>query len=349
MKTRVTELLGIQYPIIQAAMADVAIPQLVAAVSNAGGLGMLSTALTTEEELRNDIAAVRQLTSKPFGVSLIPFSPGITRLLDVVIEEQVPAVAVAFGSPTEIFARLKGHDLIKFNVCGAPRHAVRAEREGADFIVAEGIEAAGHVSQWGNMVLIPRVVEMVKIPVAASGGYSTGRQLAAALTLGAEGVYMGTRFLLTQESPWPPAVKQRMLEAGAADTIVTTNVDGFPYRLITNRLGERIVKRRMNPLSQAIRAWPLVREMKQTYHASWREMIATARGMRRSFNASAAGMIVAIKMARDALKQGDAEACILPVGQGIEFISDMPTCKEVIERVVREAEEALRGREVPAD
>ncbi len=264
MKTRLTELLGIKHPVIQAAMAYIATPELVAAVSNGGGLGMLSTALTTPEGLRKDIAAVRELTPKPFGVSLIPFSPAINQLAEVVIEEKVPLVASSFGSPKVIFDLFKGYNAIKMSVVGSPRHAVRAERDGADVIVAEGIEAAGHVSSVGSMILVPKVAATVKVPVVASGGYSTGRQLAAAIVLGAEGMYMGTRFILTQESPLPPNIKQRYLQAKAEDTVITTKLDGYPFRIINNNLARQLGRRRLSRLWQTI---PIVREMKRTYHA----------------------------------------------------------------------------------
>lgn len=339
MKTRLTELLGIKHPTIQASMAYVATPELVAAVSNAGGLGMLSTALTSPEELRRDIAAVKQLTSQPFGISLIPFSPGLRQLAEVIIEGKVPLVASSFGRPREIFELFKGCDIIRMAVVGSVRHAVGAERDGANVIIAEGIETAGHVSSVGSMVLMPKVTVAVKIPVVASGGYSMGKQLAAAIALGAEGIYMGTRFMLTKESPVAESIKQRFLQASAEDTIVTTKIDGYPFRIINNKLAQQIGRRRLNRLWQTI---PILIEMKRTYNASWSELARAALKVRSTFHASAAGMVVIIKMNQDTVKGGNPEERLLACGQGIELIEDLPTCQDLIEQIVKEAEEALK-------
>jgi NAD(P)H-dependent flavin oxidoreductase YrpB (nitropropane dioxygenase family) len=341
MKTKVTKLLGIEHPVVQAAMAYVSTPQLVAAVSSAGGLGMMSSALTTRDELKKDIAAVKELTDKPFGISLIPFSPGIKELAQIVMEEKVPVVASSFGSPKEIFDLFKNYDCIRMAVVGSLRHAIRAEKDGADIIVSEGIEAAGHVSQAGSMVLVPKVAESVKVPVVASGGYSTGKQLAAALTLGAEGMYMGTRFILTEESPFPANIKERYVHTRTAEeTIVTMRLDSYPFRIINNKLAQRIVKRRVNYLWQTL---PIIVEMRRTYNASLGELITTALKIKRAYSANAAGMIVITKLIQQATTGGDPEELLLACGQGIQLIDNIPTCKGLIEQIVREAEETLKN------
>ena len=340
MKNRLTELLGIKHPIIQAPMTHVATPELVAAVSNAGGLGMLSTALISPEGLRRDIATVKQLTNQPFGLSLIPFSPGLKRLVDIIIEEKVPLIASSFGRPREIFGLFKDSDVIKMAVVGSVRQAVGAERDGANVIVAEGSETAGHVAPVGNMVILPKVTAAVRVPVVASGGYSVGRQLAAAIALGAEGIYMGTRFILTKESPIPENAKQFILQSGAEDTVVSTRIDGYPFRMLNNKLAQQIVKRRFNRLWQTI---PIVREMKRTYNASWVEIASAALKARKGMTASAAGMVVIIKLIEESVvKGGDPEERLLACGQGIELVEDLPTCQDLIEQIVKEAEEALK-------
>jgi len=232
--TRLCDLLGIRYPIIQGAMGGAGGPALVAAVSNAGGLGVLATWGLSIEELRADITQTRILTDKPFGVNITPISPAFTRRrAETIIEEGVTIVTTGRGDPTTpIVSLLKEHGVTVLPVVPSVRHAVRLETEGADAIIASGCEAGGHVGTVTSLALIPQVVDTVNIPVVAAGGIADARGFVAALSLGACGIQMGTRFLASPESIAGPEQKQQILNASEEDTFVTTVLTGKPVRVI---------------------------------------------------------------------------------------------------------------------
>ncbi|MDP2728006.1 MAG: nitronate monooxygenase, partial [Dehalococcoidia bacterium] len=239
--TRITDLLGIEHPIIQGAMGWVSFPPLVAAVSNAGGLGILATAFMPVADLRRHIRETKELTDRPFGVNLIPDSPDLEQQLDIIVAEKVPVANYGIGDPKRIIERVKGAGIIAMPTVGALKHAVKAEQDGADAVIVQGTEAGGHSSRVATVVLVPLVVDHVRIPVVAAGGFADGRGLAAALALGAEGISMGTRFIATQESPVPPNIKQRILNATEEDTIVTGHLTGIRCRILKNKLAEGFV------------------------------------------------------------------------------------------------------------
>ncbi|MDO8722498.1 MAG: nitronate monooxygenase, partial [Syntrophales bacterium] len=203
-----TELLKIKYPIIQGAMSWVSFPPLVAAVSNAGGLGILGAAFMDPQELRENIRTIKELTDKPFGVNFMPENPHLGELLDVLVEEKVAVASYGKGNPKKIIERTKPHGIINMPTMGAVKHAVRAEQDGADILIVQGTEGGGHTGFISSMVLVAAVVDRVKIPIAAAGGIGDGRGLVAALALGAEGISMGSRFIATQECPVSLAAKE---------------------------------------------------------------------------------------------------------------------------------------------
>ncbi|MCP3741785.1 NAD(P)H-dependent flavin oxidoreductase [Rossellomorea sp. BNER] len=246
-KTRVTELLGIKYPIIQGGLAYLAYSDLAAAVSNAGGLGQITAmSLPSPEALKEEIRKVKTLTDKPFGVNFAIGQHGrpFSHFLDVAIDEKVPVISMTGGNPTPIFEQLEGADVKKLVLVAAKRQAVKAEELGADAVMVVGQEGGGHIGKddIGTFVLIPRVVDAVSIPVIASGGIGDGRGFMAALSLGAEGVEMGTRFIATKECIHASDVyKQRLIEGSENDTVVIKRSIGAPARAIKGPWTEKIL------------------------------------------------------------------------------------------------------------
>ncbi len=247
-RTRVTELLKIKYPIIQGGLAHLAYSDLAAAVSNAGGLGQV-TAMSIEspEALREEIQKVKLLTNKPFGVNFAIGQHGrsFSHYLDVAIEEKVPVITMTGGNPTPIFDQLKGVDVKKLVLVAAKRQAVKAEELGADAVMVVGQEGGGHLGRddIGTFVLVPQVVDAVSIPVIASGGIGDGRGLVAALSFGAEGIEMGTRFIATKECIHASDVyKQRLVDGSEMDTVVIKRSIGAPARVISNAWTDEILE-----------------------------------------------------------------------------------------------------------
>ena len=306
MKTGITELLGITYPIIQGPMAWVSLPPLVAAVSNAGGLGILGAAPMYPDELRENVRAVKQLTDRPFGVNFIPDNPRLEELLDIIVEEGVKVASYGIGDPHRIIERTRPHGIVNMPTVGAVKHAVRAQQNGADAIIVQGHEAGGHNSNVATMVLVPAVVNKVSIPVVAAGGIGDARGLAAALALGAGGVSMGTRFIVTQESPVPANIKSFIIGASEEDTILLGG--------IRSGLRGRLLKSRFTDMVQGPGA---------------------AEALAGDEPPSRVGRL------RMAMVEGDEERGTIVAGQVCGLIEDIPTCQELIERTVRGAEAIL--------
>jgi len=309
MKTRITELLGIKYPIIQGAMSWVSFPPLVAAVSNAGGLGILGAAFMAPQELRENIKMIKQLTDKPFGVNFMPENPQLEELLDVIVEEKVTVASYGKGNPRRIIERTKPYGIVNMPTMGAVKHAVRAEQDGADVLIVQGTEGGGHTGFVATMVLLPAVVDRVNIPVAAAGGIGDGRGLVAALALGAEGISMGSRFIATQECPVSVVAKEWIVRSTTEDTVVTDNFTGVRCRVMRNKFAENLL------------------EMERSKASPW-EMMNRARG---SF--------------RKVFLEGNLEGGSFGCGQVCGLVKDIPTCQELIERIVVEAETILTSIE----
>ena len=247
MQTRITEILGIRYPIVQGGLAYLAYSELAAAVSNAGGLGQITAmTLSTPEELKREIQKVKQMTNKPFGVNFAIGQHGRSYedMLDVAIEEQVPAISITGGNPAPILDRLENEPIRSLVLVAGVRQAVKAEQLGADMVMVVGQEGGGHLGRddIGTMVLVPRVVESVSIPVIASGGIGNGKGLLAALALGAEGVEMGTRFIATKECVHASErYKEDILGAKETDTLVIKRTLGAPGRTLKTELAQQIL------------------------------------------------------------------------------------------------------------
>jgi len=312
LKTRVTELLQIRYPVVQGGLAYLAYAELAAAVSNAGGLGQITAmSLPSEEALREEIRRVRQLTNKPFGVNFAigQHNRAYESMLEVAIEEGVPVVSVTGGNPEPLIRRLNGVPVKKLVLVASVRQAQKAEALGADAVMAVGQEGGGHLGRddVGTIVLIPRVVDSVKIPVLAGGGIGDGRGILAALALGAEGVEMGTRFIATQECIHAhPAYKEALLKGTELDTSVIKRSLGTPGRVVRTPGSDAILQ--------------LERE-----GAGYEELKPYISG----------------KNNCAFIHEGDAQKGFGWAGQVIGLIHDVPTVAELFERMFRELDDSL--------
>ena len=243
---RVTELLNIEYPIIQGAMARIADSSLAAAVSNGGGLGIIASGGESKEWLSNEIDKVRTLTDKPFGVNLMLLSPNLEELIEVIFEKKVRIVTTGAGNPGKYIKALKEHNIIVILVVASVALGIRVERAGAHMVVGEGLEAGGHIGDITTMALIPQLKDAVSIPVVAAGGIGDGRGVAAAFMLGAEGVQVGTRFVVAEECTVHESYKQAIIKAKDSDTVATGRSTGHPVRVLKNRLSKEVLTMEKN-------------------------------------------------------------------------------------------------------
>ncbi len=254
METRITRMLHIHYPILQGGLAYLALAELAAAVSNAGGLGQITaTSLASVDDLRREITRARMLTDQPFGVNLaISQHHEVDSMVDVVVEEAVPVVTLTGGNPAKVLERLQSCNIKKLVMVSSAMQAKKAETLGADAVIAVGQEGGGHIGRddTGTFVLIPSVVDAVKIPVVASGGIADGRGLAAALALGAEAIEMGTRFIVTKECTAHMAYKERLLQARAAETRVIKRSIGAPGRVMNGPWVEHVLQKEREAASE---------------------------------------------------------------------------------------------------
>ena len=307
MKTRITELLGIEYPIIQGGMAWVAESHLAAAVSAAGGLGLIGGANAPAEVIRNYIREVKAVTDKPFGVNVMLMSPYADEVAKVIVEEGVKVVTTGAGNPEKYMERWKAAGIKVIPVVASVALAKRMERYGADAVVAEGTESGGHIGEATTMTLVPQVVDAVSIPVIAAGGIGDGRGIAAAFMLGAEAVQMGTRFLVAKECTVHQNYKDRVLKAKDIDSTVTGRTHGHPVRCLRNQMTREYVK--------------LENEGK-----SFEELEYLTLGT-----------------LRKAVQEGDVTNGTVMAGQIAGMVSKEQTCKEMIDEMMAQAE-TLLGR-----
>ncbi len=350
LRTVLVERLGCTAPIIQTAMGWVAEPGLVIGSSNAGAFGFLGAAVMTPDEARAKILQVRRGTDRPFGVNFHSFQPGADRIVDLILEnrEQVRAVSFGRGPNAKMIGRFRDSGILCIPTVGAVKHARKMEELGVDMISVQGGEGGGHTGSVPTTVLLPQVLDAVKVPVIASGGFADGRGLVAALAYGAVGIAMGTRFLLTRESPVPDRAKDAYLKAGTDQIIVTTRLDGIPQRMIRTRLMDRIEK--SGPFGMWLRAFEAGREMKRQTGASWLHFIRAARGMtghgdmplKQAMMAATMPMLI-----QKAVVHGDIENGVMATGVVGGRIGEVPSCAELIDRIMREARGRLAALGVP--
>ncbi|MGN0711772.1 MAG: enoyl-[acyl-carrier-protein] reductase FabK [Anaerovoracaceae bacterium] len=251
---RVCEVLGTEYPIIQGAMARIAESSLASAVSNGGGLGIIASGGYDAEWLRAEIRKVKAMTDKPFGVNLMLMMPNIDELIQVVCEEKVPVVTTGAGNPGKYMKTLKDAGVKVIPVVASVALAVRVERAGADAVIAEGTEAGGHIGETTTMALVPQVADAVDIPVIAAGGIADGRGIAAAFMLGAEGVQLGTRFVVAKECTVSQNYKDAIIKAKDTDTCATGRITGHPVRVIKNKLAKEMLSIEKNATAEEAQA-----------------------------------------------------------------------------------------------
>lgn len=342
MKTRITELLGIDYPIIQAGMNYAAYPPLVAAVSNAGGLGILGAGSMNADELSRNIKMIRSLTDSPFGVNLLATSPILNELIEVMIEEKVPVASYGRGDPKKIVERTKPHGILNMPTIGAVKHALKVEGYGVDAVIVQGFEGGGHTSYISTLVLLPQVAAAVKIPVVATGGFCDGKGLIAALSLGAEGISMGTRFALTKESIIPDKIKQLYLLSTADDAVITNQVTGTRCRGLENKLMKITEgKRRTLALKEGISS--LLKLSKEFQVPFWKVILSGLR-MKKAYeiHVSQLGHAAAgNERIKKALVEGDSELGYMPSGQVCGRVDDIPSCQELVQRIMCEAADVV--------
>ncbi|HOV52981.1 MAG: enoyl-[acyl-carrier-protein] reductase FabK [Thermotogaceae bacterium] len=250
-KNRICDLLNIQYPILMGGMSWAGTPKLAAAVSNAGGLGIIGAGAMRAEHLKAAIDQIRTLTDKPFGVNIILVSPSADELVDLVIQEHVPVVTFGAGNPSKYIERLKEADIKVIPVVASDNMARMMERIGADAVIAEGMESGGHIGEVTTLVLVNAVCRAVSIPVVAAGGIADGKAMAAMFALGAEGIQMGTRFIATKEADTHQNFKNLIVKSNIRDTVVTGATLGHPARVIETRFAKKVKELEVKSLQEA--------------------------------------------------------------------------------------------------
>ena len=305
MKTKVTELLQIEYPIIQGGMAWVAEHHLAAAVSEAGGFGLIGAASAPPEIVREEIRKAKELTDKPFGVNIMLLNPNADEVAKIVVEEGIQAVTTGAGNPEKYMPMWKEAGVKVIPVVASVAMAKRMERYGADAVVAEGMEAGGHIGNQTTMALIPQIVDAVNIPVIAAGGIGDGRGVAASFMLGAEGVQMGTRFVVADESIVHDNYKDRIVKAKEIDSVVTGQSTGHPVRCLRNQMTKEYIK-------------------KEQEGVPFEELERMTLGS-----------------LRKAVMDGDILNGTVMAGQIAGLVSKRQSCKEILQEIMTEAEKLL--------
>jgi len=339
MKTRITESLGIKYPIILSGMSWISVPEMVAAVSNAGGLGILATGPLDAEQTRVSIRKIKSLTDKPFGVNASLLFPGAADNAKVALDEKTPVINFALGKGDWIVKEAHKYGGKVLATVVNHRHARRAQDYGVDGVIVTGHEAAAHGGDVTTFVLIPTIASAVDIPVIAAGGIADGRGLAAALALGADGVAMGTRLMSTKESPLHDNYKKLSIEKDIYDTIYSTRFDGLGCRVLDTPAAHSAIRNGLN-LRKMIEAIPNSAGIAKQLHLPYIKLFigVLASGIKNAMQL--AFMANAFKAIRVATEDGDIKEGVLPVGQDTGLIKDLPTVAELFDRMVKEAEEA---------
>jgi NAD(P)H-dependent flavin oxidoreductase YrpB (nitropropane dioxygenase family) len=342
LRTPICDVFGVRYPIVQTGMGWVSGSRLTAATSEAGGLGILAAATLTYAELEAEIRAFKAATVKPFGVNLRADQGDIEQRLDLLVREQVKVASFAMAPGERTIKRLKDAGVVTMPTIGARRHAEKVAAWGVDAVIAQGGEGGGHTGSVPTSLLLREVVDAVDIPVLGAGGFSDGRGLVAALAYGAQGIAMGTRFLLTRESNPPEAIKASYLKTPVTGTVVTQAIDGYPQRVIRTEVVDRLERS----------GWFLRFFRAARYALAFRSVTGTPLGallreglaMRKSQGLTWSQMMMAANapmLTRASMVDGRQEVGILPTGQVVGLIDELPGAGEVVARVVAEAEEAL--------
>jgi len=341
--TRACELFGVRYPIVQTGMGYVSGSQLTAATANAGGLGILGGGSMTYEELTTAVREVKERTDAPFGVNMRADQADVDKRIGLVIREGVRVASFALAPKRDLIRRLKDAGVVVMPSIGARRHAEKVAEWGVDAVIVQGSEGGGHTGPVPTSLLLPQVVDAVDIPVIGAGGFHNGRGLVSAMAHGAVGIAMGTRFLLTSDSAVADNVKQVYLSKSVTDSVLTTEVDGVPQRLLVAGAIEKLLG--TGPLRRYARAARNAVAYQRLSGTGWADMMREGVAMRRThelrwrqvFMAANAPMLY-----RAALQQGRSDIGIMATGQVVGLIDDLPSCAELITRIMTEADVTLR-------
>ncbi|WP_433859813.1 NAD(P)H-dependent flavin oxidoreductase [Streptomyces kronopolitis] len=342
METPLTRLVGVRHPVVQTGMGWVAGPRLVSAAAEAGALGILASATMTTGQLRAAVREVASRTEAPFGVNLRADAADAGERVRILVEEGVRVASFALAPSRELIARLKDAGVVVIPSVGARRHAEKVAAWGADAVVVQGGEGGGHTGSVATSVLLPQVVDAVDIPVIAAGGFFDGRGLVAALAYGAAGIAMGTRFLLTSDSTVPPAVQARYLAAAVGDITVTTKVDGMPHRMLRSELVETLERAgRTAALLHALRRAAAFRKLSGL---SWAQLIRDGLAMRHGRDLTWSQVLLAANtpmLLRASMVEGRTDLGVMASGQVAGVIGDLPSCAELVDRIMSEAHATL--------
>ena len=336
MKTRITEMVGIKYPIVLSGMSWISVPKMVAAVSNAGGLGILATGPLNAAQTREAIREIRKLTDKPFGANASLMFPGAAENAKVLLQEKVPVINFALGKGDWIVKEAHKYGGKVFATVVNLKHAKRAQDFGTDAVIATGQEAAAHGEDVTSLVLIPHLAENLDIPVIAAGGFADGRGIAAALALGAEGVAMGTRLMTTKESPLHENFKKLTLEKDVYDTLFSKRFDGILCRVMKTDAAKHAIKKGLSWPAAFFNSQDIAKQMGVPYFKLFLGVLLSGYKNARQL----AFMANAFKAIRVATENGDSKTGVLPVGQVQGLIHDQPTVAELFERIMKEAKSA---------
>ena len=337
LRTRATELFGVDYPIVQTGMGWVAGPSLVTGTANAGGLGILAAATMTFDEMTIAIAEVRSRTDRPFGVNLRTDAADIEARVDHLIVEQVRVASFAQAPRPDMVKKLKDAGVVVVPTVGARRHAEKVAEWGVDAVLCQGGEGGGHTGTVPTSLLLPEVIDAVDVPVIAAGGFHDGRGLAAALAWGAAGIAMGTRFLLTADSKVPDPVKAVYLGTPVTGTVVSTAIDGAPQRVIRTGVVDDLERTGLLKLPRAaVNALKFRRLTDTPIGDLLREGVNMKRNQDLTWSQVAMAANAAM-LTRATMVEGKLEVGILPTGQCVGVVDDLPTCDELISRIVAEA------------
>jgi len=323
-------------------MGWVATPTLVAAVCNAGAFGFLAAATIPPAEVEDAIVRTKARTERPFGVNFLMDAPGADVITDALVRQGVKAAGYNRAPDAKLIGRLKNAGIVCVPTCGAVRHAVKAQQLGADAIVVQGGEGGGHTGTMPTSLLVSACADAVDVPIVAAGGFRDGRGLVAALAFGAQGIAMGTRFLLTQESPVPAATAERYVGASVDDVRRTDRIDGLSQRVVANELVDRLEG--AGPLALLLLAFRNALALRRTTGATIPELLRSGLAMRRHQRLTRSQMLMAANapmLAKLAMADGDPVHGYLPSGTVAGVLDDRPSCAELIERIVREAEQTL--------
>ncbi|MFI6862225.1 NAD(P)H-dependent flavin oxidoreductase [Streptomyces sp. NPDC050421] len=325
-------------------MGWVAGPRLVSASANAGALGILASATMTVEQLRAAIREVKSRTDAPFGVNLRADAGDAGERVRIIIEEGVKVASFALAPSKDLIARLKDAGVVVIPSIGARRHAEKVAAWGADAVMVQGGEGGGHTGDVATTVLLPQVVDAVGIPVIAAGGFHDGRGLVAALAYGAAGIGMGTRFLLTSDSTVPDAVKAKYLAATVKDVTVTDRVDGLPHRMLRTAMVDSL--ERSGRATSLLRALRHASAFRKESGASWPELVRDGLAMKHGKELTWSQVLLAANtpmLLKASLVEGRTDIGVMASGQVAGLIEDLPSCSELVERIMDEARAALKS------